>query len=249
MILFISDIHLGRGTPEAERANEAALVACLRAHAADAEALYLVGDVFDEYIEYRSLVPKGFVRFQALLAEWTDRGVPVTYLVGNHDPWHRDYFERELGVRVVFESLRVVHHGRTLYLTHGDGLSPTDGLYRRLKPVLRHRVPVGLYKTLLPADAGFRLARWVNRRFGHKPVEPETAEHLRLHARYLLAETPTDLVVMGHSHVPDVQRWPEGTYLNPGFWNAARTFGRLDATGVGLFRWNGAQPVAVDPEE
>ncbi len=246
MILFVSDMHFGRGAQAAERAGEADLVACLHAQEAVAEGLYLVGDVFDPYIEYRTLVPRGFVRFLALLAAWTDRGVPVTYLAGNHDPWHRDYFAQELGVRVVFDALAEPLAGRAVYLTHGDGLAPGDGLYRRLKPLLRHPVPVWLYRALLPADAGFRLARWVSRRFGGRTPDAATRDALRAHARRLLQETPAELVVMGHSHLPELLRWPEGAYLNTGCWREGRTFGALDERGPRLLRWNGEQAIEVD---
>ena len=248
MILFVSDMHFGRGSRAAERASEAALIACLRSYETTAEGLYLVGDVFDEYIEYRRLIPKGFVRFQALLAEWTDRGVPVTYLVGNHDPWHGTYFEQELGVRIILDDLVETLHGRTVYLTHGDGLGQSNRTYRRLKPWLRHPLPVGLYKAVLPADSGRRLARWFNRRCGERGNKRSVAEDLRAHARRVLAETAADLVVMGHSHHPEMQVWPEGAYLNPGGWSETRTLACLDKEGPKLLRWNGEQAVEVDGE-
>ena len=248
MILFVSDMHFGRGSRAEERASEAALVACLRTYETTVERLYLVGDVFDEYIEYRTLIPKGFVRFQALLADWTDRRVPVTYLVGNHDPWHRDYFEHELGVRLVFDDLIEIVGGRTIYLRHGDGIAPTSRAYRWVKPWLRHPVPVWLYRSLLPADAGFRLARWVNKRMRDKDVEPEIVDGLRTHARRILAETPADLAVMGHSHQPEMCIWPEGVYLNTGCWYQARTFAGLDHDGPKLLHWNGEQAIDVDQE-
>ena len=252
MILFISDVHFAqRDAPAAyaaERAKEAALLACLRAHAAEAEALYLVGDIFDEYIEYRTLVPKGFVRFQALLAEWTDRGVPVTYLVGNHDPWHRDYFARELGVEVVYDALRRRLHGLDAYLWHGDGLPGASPTYRRLKPFLRHPLPVALYKALLPSDLGFRLARGVNRRVSDAAPDAATVEAVRAHARHVLTTTGAALAVLGHSHQAEHTRWPEGTYLNPGSWARERTFGTLRNGEITLLRWNGDRAVPVDPK-
>ncbi len=248
MILFVSDMHFGRGSPAEERASEAALVACLRAYEASAERLYLVGDVFDQYIEYRALIPKGFVRFQALLAEWTGRGVPVTYLVGNHDPWHIDYFEQELGVRVVFDELVETVGERALYLRHGDGVSKKDRAYRWMKPWLRHPLPVWLYRSLLPADAGLRLARWFSRHQGDQDVEAATVEGLREHARRILSDTEAGLVVMGHSHLPEIHHWPEGTYLNTGCWYKARTFACLDEAGPRLLQWNGEEAVIVDQE-
>lgn len=246
MILFVSDMHFGRGNGADERTDEAALIACLRSYETAVERLYLVGDVFDEYIEYRSLVPKGFVRFQGLLADWTDRGIPVTYLVGNHDPWHRDYFEHELGVRMVFGTLVETLYGRTVYLAHGDGIAPGPGT--RLKPWLRHPLPVWLYRSLLPADTGLHLARWVNRRFGNKVVDPATIHALRDHARHILLDTDAEVVVMGHSHHPEVLAWPEGTYLNTGCWNETRTLACLDEDGPTLLRWNGERAIPVDPE-
>lgn len=246
MILFLSDIHFGHADPAAERAKEADLIACLRAHAARTERLYLLGDVFDQYIEYRHLVPRGFTRFLGELAAWTDRGVPVTYLVGNHDPWHRDYFETELGVRVVYDTLLEPLQGLNVHMAHGDGIGPTARLYRRLRPLLRHPVPVWLYRTLLPGDAGMALARWCRRGLHTGHLEPDLIAALRVHARRLLAETPADVVVMGHSHHPELQRWPEGRYLNTGCWHDARTFGCLDEEGLKLLRWNGTCTVPVN---
>ena len=246
MILFVSDIHFGRGSPAEERASEAALVACLRTYDTTVEQLYLVGDVFDEYIEYATLIPKGFVRFQALLAEWTDRGVPITYLVGNHDPWHRSYFEQELGVRIVFDHWIEAVGSHTLHLVHGDGIGTASPLYRRLKPWLRHPLPVWLYRSLLPADSGFRLARWFNRHMGDKEVNPKVVEDLRAHAHQILTDTEATMVVMGHSHHPELAIGPTGTYLNTGSWYNAHTFGCLDDEGPRLLQWNEDQTLAVD---
>lgn len=246
MVLFVSDMHFGRGDAAMQRESEADLVACLRAHAADVEALYLVGDVFEHYIEYPTLIPKGFVRFQALLAQWTDRGVPVTYLVGNHDPWHRDYFETELGVRVVFDGLLEPLCGRTVYLEHGDRLAPGSRLYRWLRPLLRHPLPVALYRTLLPGDMGLRLARWVSHRFGGRTVDDRVATMLRQQADRLLHNTSADLVVMGHSHHPEHRTTAHGGYLNTGSWHYHRTFARLDTDGASLVCWTDAYAEVAD---
>lgn len=243
MILFLSDIHLGRDGSAATRASERALVDLLDAHAA-ADAVYLVGDVFHAYVEYRHLVPKGYVRFLGALARLTDRGVPVTYLAGNHDPWHRDYFTRELGVRVVADAHTETIGGRRIHLAHGDGLDPDARLYNALKPILRHPLPVWLYTTLLPGDVGFGLAQRVSRHGSDEKVIPRTVEALRAYARRTLAED-ADLVVLGHAHQAEVSTWPGGVYLNPGYWHEDRTFGRLDETGIALLHWNGSCPVEV----
>jgi UDP-2,3-diacylglucosamine hydrolase len=250
VLLFVSDVHLGRFDAAAERATEAALVACLEAHAARAAHLYLLGDVFDCYLEHRHLVPKGFVRFQALLARWTDAGVPVTYLVGNHDPWHRAYFETELGVRVRFDALDVRHAGARLHLAHGDGVDRPGSLYARLRPLLRHPLAAWAYRTFLPGDAGFALARRVSRARHHEGTDPRVVQGLRAYARRRLARA--DAVVLGHSHAPRLHAWRDGAYLNLGAWYQRRTFGRLlpapDGGGparLQLARWNGTRAAVI----
>jgi UDP-2,3-diacylglucosamine hydrolase len=248
VILFVSDMHFGRGAEDEERAKEAALIDCLEAHADAVEHLYLVGDVFDAYIEYRHLMPKGVVRFQALLARWTDRDVPVTYLVGNHDPWHRDYFSTELGVRVCPGALTTTHHGVRLRLAHGDAAA-AHGLSGWLRAWLRHPVPVSLYRRLLPADTGMDLAKWAKDRFGQHGPDPATADVLKARARSLLRTTAAAGVVFAHSHQPALHTWPEGVYLNTGCWHEARTLGRLDAHGIHLLRWNGTQTLSIEARQ
>jgi len=247
LILFVSDIHFGRDAPTAERANEAALIACLRSYASQIEHLYLVGDVFDAFIEYRHLVPRGFIRFLALIAEWTDRGIPVTYLVGNHDPWHRDYFETELGVRIVFTSLVESMYGHRVYVAHGDGLSDTKDRYNFFKPVLRHPIPVSVYRNILPGDLGMGLARWVKHHFGNKEIVEETVTGLRRHAAQILAETDADTVIMGHSHQPEDLSTPGGRYINLGYWHDLYSFARFDESGLRLMHWNGTSAEELNP--
>jgi UDP-2,3-diacylglucosamine hydrolase len=238
MIIFLSDTHFGRGEFAAERAKELDLMACLRHHREAVEHLYLLGDIFEEFIEYRRVAPKGFERLKGLLAEWTDAGIPVTYVVGNHDLWHRDYFKSELGVCVEFGDVQVVHGGLRLHLSHGDRLI-NSGVRAWLKSWLRHPAPVWIYRSLLPADFGMWLARFVNRTFGNKEADPELVSLLREHARRILAESPMNVVIFGHSHQPELETWPEGRYLNPGCWHESRTFGRLQDGRLQLAQWNG----------
>ena len=239
-------MHFGRGARSSEREKEVALIECLEAHAGDVDHLYLLGDVFDGYIEYRHLVPKGFVRFQGLLARWTDRGVPVTYLVGNHDPWHRDHFSEELGVTLVSGAVEATHEGCCLHLAHGDGLAATGPPRTWLRALLRHPVPVRLYQSLLPADLGLGFAQWVSRRLHDREEEPTTPARLRTQARTLLRRDALDGVVLGHGHVPELDRGPNGVYLNTGNWYERRTFARLDGEGLHLQRWNGTRAQGIE---
>ncbi len=246
MVLFISDTHLGEGPKSQARAEEADLIRCLQSHQQRVSHLYLLGDLFEHFIEYDHLVPKGFVRLQGLLARWTDLGIPVTFLAGNHDPWNRTYLQEELGVAFEPDSVIAQHFGQTVYLRHGDGMSSLAQPYRRLKPILRHPVPTTLYRWLLPGDFGMALAKFVSARFGGKDPSPVAAGELRAIAQCILEETPIDIVAMGHTHIADLQHWKSGVYVNSGCWRDDRTFGRLDAHGLHLVRWNGWATEEVD---
>lgn len=246
MVLIISDAHLGEGTAATARREERDLIRCLKAHQARVTHVYLLGDLFDCFIEYPNVVPRGFVRLQGLLATWADRGVQVTYLAGNHDPWHRTYVRDEWGAQFVLDSMVTRHFGRQLYLRHGDGLSTSAQPYRRLKPLLRHPVPTALYRGLLPADVGIGLARWVSRGFGGKRPSRRAAGEVRALAHAIVERTPIDMVAMGHTHIPDLQSWSAGAYVNTGCWRDDRTFARIDATGLHLVHWNGWATEEVD---
>jgi len=244
-------MHFGAESAEDEHRKEQALIRCLRAEADREESidhLYLVGDIFDGYLEYRHLVPKGQVRFQGLLAEWTDAGIPVTYLTGNHDPWHRDYFATELGVHVT-DTVDACHHNLRVHIEHGDAVGSTHGVYPALRPLLRHPLPIALYRSLLPADVGIGLARWVSDAVRDRDPDPDLVAALARHAREQLA-SDTDLVVMGHCHVPTLDvvdgTTGAGAYLNTGTWFDDRTYGRLDADGVHLLRWNGTRALSIE---
>lgn len=239
-------MHFGRGSRGHERTKEKALIDCLDAHVEDVDHLYFVGDVFDGYIEYKRLVPKGFVRFQALLARWSDRGIPVTYLFGNHDPWHRDYFAQELGVRLVSDACTVTHYGSRLHLTHGDAQASTHRSFSWVRPLLRSPIAIRLYCSLLPADLGLGLARRVSELLHDESPDPAVVDALQAYARTHLQQHPTEAVVMGHSHVPALQEWAEGLYVNTGNWYEERTFARLDEDGVHLARWNGTRTLDIE---
>lgn len=213
MLLFASDFHFGRRPPADEHDAARAFARLLETHA-DAEALLLVGDVFEAWVEYRTLVPRLPARFVGALARWVDDGRRLVVFAGNHDPWHGSYFADELGATVVFDHLDVDHAGRRLFVHHGDGLAPR-GRYRRLRPVLRHPVPVALWKTL-PGDLGQRFALAASRTLRGPDEEPEVVDALRAEAERRLATGRYDAVVCGHSHRAEVIDLPGGTYANPG---------------------------------
>ena len=249
MTLFLSDLHLGRGTPAATRAAERDAVAVVRAHEAALAAggtLVLLGDVFDQYIEYRHLVPKGGPRLVGLLADLADRGVRVLYAVGNRDPWHGDYFEHEIGVTVLRRPTRVEIEGAGVYLAHGDRHARRPGGRPSFQPLLRAPLMARLYRMGLPGDAGFGLARWVARRFGSDgaPTAAE-AEALAAEAAVALRRPDVDVVAFGHVHQTALSAYAGGAYLNPGYWFGDRTFARLDDGAAEVLRWDGGVAVPL----
>lgn len=244
--LFLSDLHLGRGTPAATRAAERDAMALLRAHESDLlgpdGTLVLLGDVFDQFIEYRHLVPKSGARLVGLLADWADRGARILYVVGNRDLWHVDYFEREIGLTVLRDGATVRLDGHRTYIAHGDRETPGTGLAGRLslrfQPLLRAPAMARLYRTSLPGDAGFALARWVAYRFGSDGApEPDATAALAQAAQERLRTTDAEVVAHGHVHEAVCTLGRDGAYLNPGYWFGDRTFGRLTPDGPTLFRW------------
>lgn len=246
MIFILSDLHLGRAGDEQSRRQEEEVVRFLRSVRERVEHLYLLGDVFEAFIEYRHVAPKGFARFKGLLAEWADAGIPVTYLVGNHDPWHLDFFEHEIGIGVELDSIVANHRGFQIYLAHGDRVVPSSRFKAWWSDLMRHPAPVWLYRNLLPADAGIRLAKFVSATFGNRTLDTDLVDALRIHARRMLSETGVDAVVFGHSHYAEIQSWSEGTYLNPGYWHETRTFGVVDDGKLQLMRWNGRAAEIVE---
>ncbi|MBE2186343.1 MAG: UDP-2,3-diacylglucosamine diphosphatase [Rhodothermales bacterium] len=231
MLLFASDFHFGRRALSDEHDAARAFARLLDAHA-DAEALLLVGDVFEAWVEYRTLVPRLPARFVGALARWVDDGRRLVVFAGNHDPWHRSYFADELGATVVLDHLDLDYGGRRLFVHHGDGLAPR-GRYRRMRPLLRHPVPVALWK-MLPGDLGQRLALVASRSLRGPDEEPEVAEALRAEAQRRFATGRYDAVVCGHSHHAQIAEMPGGTYANPGAFY--RTREAVVLGGDGAFR-------------
>jgi UDP-2,3-diacylglucosamine hydrolase len=255
MTLFVSDLHLGRGSAALTRAAERDAVALLRAYeprlVGGAGTLVLLGDVFDQYIEYRHLVPKGAARLMGTLADLADRGARILYAVGNRDPWHIDYFARDLGVETLRDGLSVGLDGHAVYIHHGDGMRPSEQIPRSLRSFLRAPAIARLYRMMLPGDTGYALARWTALRLGTDGTpDREAAAELLDVARTRLAATDADIVAFGHVHAAALVEVPGGTYVNPGYWFGQRTFVTLDETGPALMRWTAAgcpEPLAAPP--
>ena len=201
-VYFISDVHLGLGPRSEERDKENRLLALFQNILSTTDELYIVGDLFDFWFEYRTVIPKGFHRTLAALQAFTDRGIPVKFLVGNHDCWTKDFFSDELGMEVHMTPFEANIQGRRVYLHHGDGLAANDLGYRLIKPVLRNRLAIWLYRWLHP-DIGVPLARGSSRTSRTYTSQKDYGEEegLLRFARERIQEG-VHIVVMGHHHQP-----------------------------------------------
>jgi UDP-2,3-diacylglucosamine hydrolase len=237
---FISDIHLGLGARDQERQKEDRLLSFLKDILPKAEKLFIVGDLFDFWFEYRTVVPKGFHRTLAALQDLTDHGVLVEYLAGNHDYWIGDFFAAELGMTLRFEPYEVDLQGKRLYLHHGDGLAKNDLGYRMIKPILRNRWSIRAYRMLHP-DFGVRLARGssrTSRAYTSTKDYGEEEEGMLAFARQKMLEG-MDIVVMGHRHRPRITPIEGGTYVNLGDWISFFTYGEMMEGRMSLNTWKG----------
>ncbi|MBI5472536.1 MAG: UDP-2,3-diacylglucosamine diphosphatase [Ignavibacteriae bacterium] len=237
---FFSDVHLGLGTKETERHKEDRLLAFLHGIFPTTDALFIVGDLFDFWFEYKTVIPKGFHRTLTALQEFTDAGKPVHYLAGNHDFWMGDFFAQDLGMRVHFDPFEISIQDKRVYLHHGDGLAENDLGYRLIKPVLRNRFNIWLYRWLHP-DLGVRLARGSSRTSREYTSQKHYGEEEGMirEATKKIREG-VDIVIMGHRHKPNVQHLDHGVYVNLGDWISHNTYAALRNGTIELNTWEGS---------
>jgi len=238
-IYFASDFHLGSGDYASYRDREDALVRWLDLVKTDALELFLMGDVFDFWFEYRSVVPKGHIRFFGKLAELADMGIKVYFFKGNHDMWLFDYFEKELGASIISNELEIERNGKKFFLHHGDGLGPGDNFYKILKVVFRSKLCQWLFARIHP-NFGVGIANyWSSQsRKSHGP-KPEINEHeqewLVIFCKEVLAERYFDYMIFGHRHLPlDIQLNDKSRYINLGEWVYNRSYAVFDGINVEL---------------
>ena len=162
-IYFLSDFHLGAPDHASSLEREKIIVQFLNEIRKDAAEIFLVGDMFDFWYEYRKVVPKGYTRLLGKLAELTDAGIPMHFFVGNHDMWMKDYLPTELNIPVYYEPKEFVRNGKLFYIGHGDGLGPGDHGYKRLKKVFRNPACQWLFG-ILPPTVGMGIANYMSRK-------------------------------------------------------------------------------------
>lgn len=238
-IYFASDFHLGTGTYASSREREARLVRWLDFIKGDAAEVFLMGDVFDFWFEYKTVVPKGYIRFLGKLAELTDAGIKLYFFKGNHDMWMFDYFERELGATIISNELEIERSGKKFYLHHGDGLGPGDTFYKFLKRFFRSKLCQWLFARIHP-NFGVGIANYWSahsRIVSEKKDDPKPGqqEWLVIFSNELLKTHFYDYLVFGHRHLPlDIRLTDKSRYINLGEWVYASSYAVFDGETVSL---------------
>lgn len=240
-IYFASDNHLGAPNQAASLPREKKFVAWLEEIKRDAHAIILLGDLFDFWMEYKRVVPKGFTRTLGKLAEISDSGIPVHYFVGNHDLWMNGYFEDELNIPVYHKPKEFVFNNISFFIGHGDGLGPGDKGYKRMKKVFTNPVCQWLFKRLIHPDFGMRLGHYfsVNNRLisGDEDAKflGENKEWLVQYAKRKLQEKHYDYFIFGHRHLPlEIDLGNQSKYYNLGDWISHFTYGVFDGEKMAL---------------
>lgn len=233
-IYFLSDFHLGAPNAIESLAREKKIVSFLNEISKDAAAIFIVGDIFDFWYEYRTVVPKGYVRLLGKLAELTDNNIPVYFFVGNHDMWMTDYFQKELNIPVYFEPKEFELSGKKFFIGHGDGLGPGDHGYKMLRKIFRNPVCRWLFG-ILPPVVGVALANFSSRRSravtGNNDgvFLGEENEWLIQYCKQLLKTKNYDYLVFGHRHLPiDFSFSNASRYINLGDWIRYYTYAVFD---------------------
>lgn len=237
-IYFASDFHLGIDAKYTSREREQQIIRWLEMIKVDAEAIYLVGDVFDFWFEYGTVVPKGYVRLLGKLAELRDAGIPIYFFIGNHDMWMFRYFEEELDIPIYRKPIVETLKGKTFFIGHGDGLGPGDQGYKFIKKVFANKFCQWCFRCLHP-DIGIWLANfWSNKSRAANTDEEiyqgEEKEWLLVYANKKVEEVSADYFIFGHRHLPLDLRLKNGTsrYINLGEWMNYNSYGVFDGNNL-----------------
>ncbi|MCO5260008.1 MAG: UDP-2,3-diacylglucosamine diphosphatase [Crocinitomicaceae bacterium] len=242
-IYFASDFHLGAPNYEKSLEREKKIVAWLEEVRKDATEIFLVGDIFDFWFEYKKAIPRGFARLQGKIAEITDSGIPIHVFTGNHDMWIFDYLPKELGVKLYREPIIREWNGKKFYIGHGDGLGPGDKGYKFIKKVFASPVSQWLFARLHP-NFGIGLADYFSRKSRaatgttDEKFLGEENEWLYIYSKEYLQKEHIDYFVFGHRHLPlQMPLNEQSTYFNLGEWIHYQTYLVFDGKRCDLAKW------------
>lgn len=231
-VYFVSDFHFGISGNEDSLTREKIVCQWLDQIKTDAHALYLMGDIWDAWMEYKLVVPKGNTRFLGKLAELSDSGIELVIFSGNHDLWMRDYFKQELNAEVIHEHQTFQFNDKVVRLGHGDGIGPGDRTYKILKWFLRNPICQWMYRQLHP-DFGLRIARYFSERgdkhkYENLEFQGEDKEFQIQYAKSLLETDHYDYFIFGHRHIPNTIKLKQNSiYVNLGDWLSYKTYAKM----------------------
>jgi len=242
-IYFLSDFHLGAPDRAASLLREKRIIQFLEEVKKDAALIFIVGDLFDFWYEYRTVVPKGYTRILGKLAEITDSGIQIYFFVGNHDMWMSGYFEEELNIPVYHEPKEFEWNRKKFLIGHGDGLGPGDNGYKLIKKIFRNKFCQWLFGILPPAF-GVGLANYFSRKSRAATGQTderflgEENEWLISYCKEVLQKQYFDYLVFGHRHLPiDFTLKGGSRYINLGDWIHYCTYAVFDGENLLLKSW------------
>jgi len=236
---FISDAHLGAGTPEEEKLKEDKLISFFKQIQGIDNHLFIVGDFFDVWFEYRHAIPNYYFRILKELSNLHDTGVEIDFIAGNHDCWIDDFLQKKLNIRTHLHPLDVTLGQKRIYLAHGHGLLPKKRADRILKSILEHPVNIFLYR-LIPPDVGLPLARKfsrLSRQAGGMKMNPEDAKGWYIDFAQSLLNNGYDTVILGHTHAARIIDLEGGQYINLGDWITHFSYAKLENNEFTLHFW------------
>ena len=233
-IYFASDQHFGVPDLQQSRIREEKFIRWLDSIKKNAQVLFLMGDLFDFWHEWKYVVPKGYIRVLGKIAELKDSGIDIYFFVGNHDLWMKNYFEDELGIPVFFEKRFYDINGKKFLLAHGDGLGPGDKGYKRMKKVFTNPLAQWAFRWLHP-DIGMRIANYMSQKnklisgVEDQKFLGEDKEFLIQYSKEKLKTEQIDYFVFGHRHLPLIFELENNSkYINLGDWISYFTYGVFD---------------------
>ncbi len=243
-IYFASDQHFGAPNTVKSKEREVVFVQWLDEIKKDATELFLLGDLFDFWFEYKTVVPKGFIRVLGKLAELKDSGIKIHFFVGNHDLWMHDYFETELGILVYHYPKVFNFNNKSFLIGHGDGLGPGDKSYKFMKRVFKNSFSKWLYRWFHP-DLGVRLAQYLSLKNRYISGEEdlhflgEDKEDLIIYCKAAYQKEKYDFFVFGHRHLPmEIDIATNSRFINTGDWINYNSYAIFDGEKLSLHYYN-----------
>ncbi len=228
IIYFVSDLHFGFGNKAEEEQKEKLFVDFLNTLSPKDTRLFIVGDLFDYWFEYRTVIQKGYYKTFTALKNFTEQGGTVYYIIGNHDFLHRDFFEKELGVNLIRGSIETEIENKKFFIAHGDGMLKNDYGYKILKKIFNNKTIQGIYSLIHP-DVGIRIAKFfskTSRQYTEK--KDYGSPDALLDVAFEKIDEGFDFVILGHSHVRQFVKHGKGFYINLGSWLEKPCFGKFE---------------------